>query len=404
MKSESKRWERRFAPSLLDQPTRSRLKYFKDYRVSHRLQKEARDEIANAIREPGGRTVLLVTGPTGVGKSTLGEIVRDLINREIATILRKDPGRAAAFMVEAVAPERGNFHFGDFYRRTLIELDEPLIEYKATPEARIFNAVRRATTTSRPLVPDLRYALEQACRHRKPPAFLVDEAQSMMKTGSEKTLQDHLECLKSLANMAGTVIVLLGTYKLLDFTLNDQLSRRCRPIHIPRYRIDQVGDAETFIGVLKSFELAMPLQEQPDLASQWDYYYDRSVGCIGILKDWLTLALKLALDEGAEALNQAHVQKTALAVDDLLRIAKVATDGEKEWARRQETPQSLANLRVYLGYSEALLKDQIKTDGESTPPAPPIGHSKRIPIRSRARPFRRKPNRDPLPHLCREVS
>lgn len=404
MMPETEMWARKFPPSLLDRPTKDRLQYFKDQKARHALQNQAHDAVVNAIREPGGRTVILVMGPTGVGKSTLGEVVRNQINRELVDVLRAHPGRAAAFMVEAVAPERGNFRWGDFYRRVLMALDEPLIEYKATPEARILDATRRATART-PRIEDLRLALEGVLRHRQPPGFLIDEAQSLMKTGSAKTLQDHLECVKSLANMAGTVIVLLGTYKLLDFTLNDQLSRRCRYIHFPRYRIARAGDAEQFISVLKTFELSMPLREQPDLASQWNYYYDRSAGCIGILKDWLTLALKVALDAGADALTQDNVEKTAMTVDDLIRIAKVATEGEKELARRQETPESLANLRVYLGYSEVLQKEQAKEgSGDSSSQTSPATPPKQIPVRRRERLFRRKPNRDPLPVLIKEAS
>ncbi len=42
----------------------------------------------------------------------------------------------------------------------------------------------------------------------------------------------------------------------------------------------------------------MPVEETPNLIPYWEYCYERTLGCIGILKNWLTRALKDALDEG----------------------------------------------------------------------------------------------------------
>jgi len=51
---------------------------------------------------------------------------------------------------------------------------------------------------------------------------------------------------------------------------------------------ENLEDITDFKRVLKSFSNAMPLRETPDLEKHWEYLYERSIGCVGIVKDWLT--------------------------------------------------------------------------------------------------------------------
>ena len=95
--------------------------------------KKVFDQLLDAIDNPDKGSLLFVYGPTGVGKTTLKEkIVEKLIERSLdQDELKTDKGKVPVVTVEAVAPESGNFNWKDFYTRSLIELEEPLIEYKS---------------------------------------------------------------------------------------------------------------------------------------------------------------------------------------------------------------------------------------------------------------------------------
>ena len=104
--------------------------------------------------------------------------------------------------------------------------------------------------------------------------------------------------------------MLIGTYELLALrNLSAQLSRRSVDVHFRRYRAEHNDELKAFKNVLWSFQNHLPLHEQPDLIGEWDYFYERSVGCIGVLKVWLTRALAKALKDGGKVLAHKHLEK-----------------------------------------------------------------------------------------------
>ena len=60
-----------FPRELLTQPWRARLEYFRDYTIAHPRLVAARDALVGAIHERAPNSLILVLGPTGVGKTTL---------------------------------------------------------------------------------------------------------------------------------------------------------------------------------------------------------------------------------------------------------------------------------------------------------------------------------------------
>ena len=134
----------------------------------------------------------------------------------------------------------------------------------------------------------------------------------MARMSSGRRLSDQLDVIKSIANRTGTVHVLLGTYELLAFrNLSAQLSRRSIDIHFPRYRADDPNDRKMFLTVLRSFEQQLPLSEPPDLMKEWEYLYERSVGCVGVLKDWLVRALTGVFRRNAAVLTPRDLRTHA---------------------------------------------------------------------------------------------
>jgi hypothetical protein len=160
-------------------------------------------------------------------------------------------------------------------------------------------------------------------------------------------LQDQLDCLKSVANTTGILHCLLGTYELLTFrNLSGQLSRRSVDIHFRRYCADIPEDVQAFKSILLTFQQQMPLTETPDLVAHWEYFYERTLGCVGILKNWLTRALKDALDREATTVTLKDLQKRAWSVAQCQRMFKEIQEGERQLS---ETETDVQNLRSVLG-------------------------------------------------------
>jgi hypothetical protein len=114
--------------------------------------------------------------------------------------------------------------------------------------------------------------------------------------------------------------------------LNGQLSRRCLPVHFPRYQLRREEDCIEFQAALLALLHKVPLNCDADtlVGSYWLYFYECSIGCIGVLKDWLLRAVSTALDEGQDTLTLDWLQDHASPVDIYRQMALDATEGEQK--------------------------------------------------------------------------
>jgi energy-coupling factor transporter ATP-binding protein EcfA2 len=329
----------------------SRLDRFRACTVAHPRLVKAKDALMNAIRGAEPNSLIFVFGPPGVGKTTLRLKTEQLITTELLNQLQEDRMRIPVASVEAVAPESGSFNWRDHYRRLLHQLDEPLIDYKVNrcPDGRYAQEGARFMPPSRAVGTDYRYAVEQAIRHRRPVAVMIDEAQHLGKIGSGRRLLDQLDVIKSIANQTNTVHVLFGTYDLLALrNLNGQLSRRSIDVHLARYHAEIPEDRQVFINTVQTFEKELPFPDASDLVSNWEYLYERSLGCIGILKQWLVRAATEALDKGSRKLTTCNLESQALCMAQCEQLYTEIADGE---LKLEERSDALARFRDRLGLS-----------------------------------------------------
>jgi hypothetical protein len=317
--------------------------------IKHPRLFDVYERVIQAIREPAGAGLIEVYGPSGVGKTTLRLRVQRQLIETMQAELEQDPGRLAVVGLEAVAGESGDFNWRDFYKRMLRAMDEPLIERKmvyaapGTPPP----VSRSAVLSERAAAPELRHAVEQALRYRRPAAVLIDEAQHLKRIASGRRLLDQLDTLKSLASLTGVVHVLLGTYELLAMTnLSGQLNRRTIDVHFPRYHADRPDDVAAFQTVVRSLQQHLPIRDVFELVERWEELYEGSVGCVGVLKDWLTRGLALALEQGGDTLTYAHLKAQALSRMKLLQMAREIKEGEERLA---EPARAETELRALLG-------------------------------------------------------
>jgi len=331
--------------------TESRLESFRAFTVAHPQLVKAKEALMNAIMGAEPNSLIFVFGPTGVGKTTLRLKVEQLLTAEVLSELHEDRTRIPVVSVEAVAPESGSFNWRDHYKRLLYQLDEPLIDYKLSQqlEQKSTEAGVKFMPSRRAVGTEYRYALEQAIRHRRPIAVMIDEAQHLGKIASGRRLLDQLDVIKSIANQTGTVHVLFGTYDLLALrNLNGQLSRRSIDVHLARYHADLPEDRQIFVNILQSFEKELPFAEASDLASSWELLYERSLGCIGILKQWLVRAVTTVLRKGGRRLTTSNLESQALCMAQCEQLYLEIADGENKLEERSE---AAARFRGKLGLS-----------------------------------------------------
>jgi hypothetical protein len=142
-----------------------------------------------------------------------------------------------------------------------------------------------------------------------------------------------------------TVHVLVGTYELLPFrNLSAQLSRRSLDIHFRRYHAERSEDYAAFRNVLFTLQRHLPLPGESDLLPHLDYCYERSIGCVGLVKDWLARALALAIVQGVHTISHKVLEKTACSLDQSERMARETIDAESEISEKNEKRDRLRRL------------------------------------------------------------
>ena len=319
--------------------------------ITHRQLEVVHDKILRAVRQPAGFSFVLVHGPTGVGKTRMMESlagqVRDLLlqPRSHASSLSLAPYGLSpvpipVLVIEADPPDKSAFNRGYLYRTVLTLLGEQTypqqthvdIHAEAAPPKR--RRMSSAATESND-VPELREgAIASMSRHGVRVIFL-DEAHHLLmaRSGTQgSTLQEQLEWLKSLGSKTGVLYILVGTYDVFNFgKLNGQIGRRCLPVHFPRYQLEREADCVEFQTALLELLRRVPLTCEAErwVTDHWLYFYECSVGCIGILKDWLLRAVSTALDDGLTRLSLDCVQDHALPVDIYRQMALDAYEGEQ---------------------------------------------------------------------------
>jgi len=325
-----------FPLELLDQPVTDRMSYFRQYTMAHPILVEAAQALMQTVQEPAGISLVFVFGPTGVGKSTLLRRASQKLTESMLTALQQDQGRIPMTGIEAATPEFRQFDWKDFYLRALAAVQEPF--------ATLWGASRLTTLR-------LRLALEDALRKRQVQVFYIDEAQNFAKVASARKLSDQTDAIKSLANLTGVQFVLTGTYEVLMLrNLSAQLCRRSVDVHFPRYRTENPEDLRSFRGIIQTFQRHLPLLIEPNLLGQREFCYERSLGCVGILKDWLSRALIAALESGATTLTLEVLERHAWSLERCMIMLAEAREEEK----KLEAQTSRSMLRVALGLETAV--------------------------------------------------
>ena len=368
--------ERPFPEEILSQSGPIKISYFKGITVPHKKLKMALQTLLLNVLEPTDTLVFLVFGVTGVGKTTLRLRLEKLLLEEWIDDLQKNPGQIVVAGLEAVPAERGKFSYKDYYIRALEAIQEVLVEYKV--DYGLTESDCQGLKPDYPLdrkdSPALRRAMEKVFRYRQLKAFTVDEAQHLLMMAGGHQMLQQMNWIKSIANLTGTVHILFGTYELLNCaTLNGQVGRRSEDIHLSPYQADDPEDVAEFMRVINTLQRHLPLQEEPDFKKYYEYLLEGSVGCVGILKNWLTRSLRVALADSAPTLTISHLKQGAFSTSRLHKIRSEAQQGERRLL--QEDSLSFPLESSLLSNHQSLNKSSTKRGrvGQRSPKRDTVG-------------------------------
>lgn len=386
-----------FPRELLDQSPQQRLDFFKNPEITfmHKILQKTYNQLHRKVCKPAGASTILLIGPSGVGKSTLMELLKKKILEESIPRMEAEPDWIPIICVEADAPGRGTFRWRNFYKQVLLAVDEPCINYKIDFDKISYEEeeIRRGKDGklligTRATEDSLKKSMKQAIKHRHPYTLAIDEFQHIGIRANEDLLKAHMDCLKSVVNGTKTPLTGFGTYELLDFLkLSPQLSRRTIKIHFHRYRWEKEDECQEFKRVLYNFLLRMPFPETPKMTNQiLNFCYARSIGNIGTLYDWLTDAYDLALSENSSTITFHHLEETAKSEEDCEQMIEEAILGEE---RLEKKGRFNDRLQVLLGMKPAPKQADSSTNSTNT-----NSSSKKQGKTRKNQPFKRKPTRD----------
>ncbi len=353
---------------------------YRSYRTGHASLLEVTAEIKRAINRRN-EGIIIVAGPTRVGKTTLLEGVINSILLENLEEMETDPGFLPAAWIEAYAYKRG-YNWADHWHGCLEAVNEPLIKHKVagyniTPDR---NASHASANHKYERQDILRRSFENATKHRRTCIFGVDEAQSIVIGSSRDMHRANVEVIKSVANTSKALHILCGNYDVLElFNLSGQIGARTgRPIHFSRYSTACSEDLISFAAVVADLTSKMPFPEPPRFNEILDYLIDRSLGLIGLLNIWFSDALGDVLEAGRETVTREDLERHEPPEEVLDRISREIIIGEH---RLEQDGSKFALIKARMKAGGKFNEEKWKEEQRNTPkdadhsivsaPAPP---------------------------------
>ena len=369
---------------------RTKLNTFKAVRVKHPRLEEVDRAVTRAIYEHTSYTLLTLYGPSGAGKSTVTKRITE-------RCLQEEPDRAIVpvVFVEARPGDIGAYARLDYYRQVL----EALRGHVAVND-RLMNLTLAVKSNRKSNDPaewlDMREAVEYALERLRVRTVVVDEAQHLMRVEGGHKPVEQLDWLKSLTNRTNVLHVLVGNYEMYDFChLNGQAARRGRDLHFSRYHLETQSECKEFVGALRYLLERVPLLCDIDgLLEHWRWFGEWSLGCIGILRDWVVETVAALCEEGGTTLTIEALKNHALQPDQRLRLEIEARTGEHKV--EMEKARSQQQLEELLGKSTLLPQNSSEggTNGQIPPPTPKADNPLKKTTKRRV--GERAPSRDPI--------
>ncbi|MEM5448883.1 AAA family ATPase [Paraburkholderia guartelaensis] len=280
--------------------------------LPHRNLTNMLAEVRSRMTAGSGLSTTLVVGPTGVGKTTLGNMqLRSLLSNYRVRI-QENPAFIPAVMAEVDPADKGEINFVLLYNRLCAALLAPGSLGGFTADAsdgQPMDAVKNA-----------RLLLENALKERKLKHLILDEAVHF--TDSKTDPIEYGNLLKSLGKRGACNLLLLGAYGCERLVVaTSQLSRRIGVVHYERYKATD-NDFKEYAKFVRSLVENMPYRFDIELASRIEYLFEGTVGLPGSTADVLKDAAKRSYEDGNKW-SEEHLLK---AMPSRAAHKKILTD------------------------------------------------------------------------------
>jgi len=312
--------------------SQSAIEKIKVLRVAHVRYEVVVGDVFNALAAALPGEVVVVVGPSRVGKSCAITEALDLIFGHS----QFDAYTRPHVLIQAEnASTLGAFSTKAFMRAGCEAIEHPLYGVAARDDPWREKLDARIQRTSEGM---LRSAFEHGLQKLKTRYVVVDEAHHVgyvPKPGAAVAILDSWKCL---AQKTQTVLVLVGSYALLDILAQaPHLLGRQRPVEFPRYRQEQQEDLLAFAQVLEAWSAPLRFEEGVMSLRKWErLLFTHSFGCIGHLSMWLRSALARAGSRNCDIFSEALLLQTCLPASQEKEIAAEIFRGEQAF-RAAET-------------------------------------------------------------------
>ena len=341
--------------------------------INHRRFDECSTTLRARMLFQGESKLMIVVGPSGSGKTRAMLSAQKTITGLMQEELLDDHGRIPSVAFEVGATSIGNFAWGPFYHQYLAQLQVPL-----NPSREVMMEMGLAPKEHGP-----HQVLISAVKHRRPHVVLLDEANHLCQVSNPRLIAQQLNKIKSLANTTGVLHILFGTYELAGLLdASSQLARRAEVFHFARYRPHVAGEMGHFSTMVKQFQKVLPFHHTIDLSSNMDFIYERTIGCCGILKNWLVQAMAQACRNDRDHITFDDMVQTAMEANKLRRLLLDAQRGEELLDDRSSSVETLRQMiwnpqgeqgALALAGVGAKTKTEKRNPGERAPSSDPVG-------------------------------
>ncbi len=346
--------------SSVEPTLQARLDAFINFKVKHPRLEEMDQDLMRRISGHRRYTILAVFGATGVGKSTVMQRVAEKLRAE-----EPDPSVVPVVIVKASPEDVGASARLDYYRQVLKQLQGHVAVRDRVKNLPLFtNPERKSRDPAEWL--DMRAAVQYALSLLRVKVVFVDEAQHLMYVDTPHKPTAQLDWLKTFTEQTNVLHVLVGNFDLYDCChLNAQAARRMRDLPFARYHLNNKTECAEFATALRTFLEEVPLAVDVDgLLSHWRWFGEWSLGCIGVLGDWLVETVDDLCKRGKTTLTIETLKRHALQSDQRARMEIEAHTGE----RKVELGKTKGEQEL-----KRLLGNPVPLPG-TTPPSDPISN------------------------------
>src|SRR6266550_4009557 len=312
--------------SSLEPTLQARLDAFINFKVKHPRLEEMDRDLMRRISGHRRYTILAVFGATGVGKSTVMQRVAEKLRAE-----EPNPSVVPVVVIKASPEDVGASARLDYYRKVLKQLQGHVAVSDRVKNLPLFtNPERKSRDPAEWL--EMRDAVQYALALLRVKVVFVDEAQHLMYVDTPHKPTAQLDWLKTFTEQTNVLHVLVGNFDLYDCChLNAQAARRMRDLPFARYHLDNATECAEFATALRTFLEEVPLEVDVDgLLSHWRWFGEWSLGCIGVLSDWLVETVDDLCKRGETTLTIETLQRHALQPDQRARMEIEARTGERK--------------------------------------------------------------------------